>query len=1684
MSMKKKSEKHNQGEEALQISDELFRAIADYTVDWEMWISSDGELLWVNPTVERITGYSVTEVMSMGDLVTSFIVDEDHDKAKAGFHQAVKDGRVEDYEVRCRKKDGSIVCLSASWQMIKDKGGNSLGLRGSFRDISKRKQAEEVLRLSEEKYRRIMETANEGIWAMDRNHRTTFVNPRMAEMLGYEQAEIIGRQVEDFMFEEDLSAHQQRMLERHEGEPGIYHHRFRRRDGSEVWVEVSATALFDVNHEFDGSFAMFTDITRRKQAEESLRLNSVIFENLAEGVNLVRAEDGIILFANRRMEELLGYDAGELIGRDVATINAPTGMSPEEIREAIMRTLQQQGEWHGEIENICKDGKRIWCHADVSSFDHPGFGRVYISVHSDITAHKQGEEVLRESEERLRLAHKAANDVIWDWDIIHDAQQWNESGMVVFGWTEIVKSPQSATWWFERVHLEDRNRVNKSFFDVVGDPSRDRWEDEYRFLKADGEYAQVMDRGFVMRDEHGKAVRMIGAMLDITERKRAETALKDELNYRHILFEESPDGILIIDPETARFIEFNSAAHHQLGYTREEFAKLSIYDVEVMETPEMTRDRIASVIRDGKVDFETLQRTREGEIRDVSVTAQVINYQGNIVYQCIWRDITERKRVEEALRMSENRLAEINQLLSGILEHTTMMAVFLDGHFNFIWVNRAYAETCKQDLGFFTGKNHFDLYPNTENQQIFQQVVDTGKPFFVNAKPFEFPDQPERGITYWDWSLVPVKSENDEVSGLVFTLVEVTEKVQDQERLKESKANLQSWFNAVDESVFLCTRDGIVLTCNETFAARVGRSPVECIGYSAYDMIPPEVAVRRKAVMDKVLQTGSAIEFEDERQGRWLHHRISPVFGADGAVDRLAIYAQDVTERKKSEEALQRSTELLDSIRRAQSIFIEQGDTHAVFDELLQIIVKMTGSEFGFLDELRHDEKGTPYKLNLAISNISWDKESEALYEQLRSRNLEFRDLNNLAGLPATLGEPVITGDDRHDPRSGGLPSGHPPIHAFMGLPVRSGGEVIGVAGVANRPGGYDKEMAHFLEPYLTACAGIIESVRLRTREREAIEALRESESRVQKKLHSILSPDEDIGSLELADIIDVEKLQNLMDGFYHLTKVPNAIIDLKGNVLVATGWQDICTKFHRRHPETLNNCIECDTVLSEDVQPGTFKTYLCKNGLRDCVTPLMVGGQHVGNLFTGQFFFESDRPGEDFFREQAAKYGFDEAEYLEAFRKVPVWNEKTINAAFEYYATLASMITSLSHGNIVLARMLEERKRSEEDREKLQEQLNQAQKMEAVGRLAGGVAHDFNNQLGVIIGYCEMALDRVNPDDPLHEDLMEVLKAAQRSADTTRQLLAFARKQTARPRVLNLNDAVSGMTKMLGRLIGEDIKLSLNICENLPQVKIDPSQVDQILANLAINARDAISGTGIILIETANEVLDGRIDMTGLSDFAKGEYVRLSMRDSGCGMDQETLDHIFEPFFTTKKLGEGTGLGLATVYGIVRQNDGYIRAKSVPGMGTTFDIYLPPFRTEPAVEKPETRSSPILGNKQLILLVEDEESVLKLGKRILEELGYMVLTSRTPENAIRIVMEQPGRIDLLITDVVMPGMHGRELERRIRQIRPNLNCLYMSGYTADVIASRGMLDEGVPFIQKPFSIEALADKVHEILGL
>ncbi len=390
------------------------------------------------------------------------------------------------------------------------------------------------------------------------------------------------------------------------------------------------------------------------------------------------------------------------------------------------------------------------------------------------------------------------------------------------------------------------------------------------------------------------------------------------------------------------------------------------------------------------------------------------------------------------------------------------------------------------------------------------------------------------------------------------------------------------------------------------------------------------------------------------------------------------------------------------------------------------------------------------------------------------------------------------------------------------------------------------------------------------------------------------------------------------------------------------------------------------------------------------------------------------------------------------------------------------------------------ERKQAEEERRQLEAEFRQSHKMEAVGLLAGGVAHDFNNMLNVILGYADLGLSSTDSRDPLYEYLLEIRNAGKHSADLTRQLLAFSRKQTAEPRVINLNEVVAGQKNLLSRMIGEDVRVDFLPGPALWNTRVDPSQIDQILANLAANARDAMAGLGNVTIETRNAILDEAYCKSHV-DAAPGDYVMLSFSDTGEGIDTDQLQRIFEPFFTTKEKGKGTGLGLSTVYGIVKQNEGIIHAHSEPGVGSVFRIYFPRFQGEPDASTEEARVTSMEGT-ETILIVEDEKQVLSLANKILKRYGYEVLAASVPEDACLLAEKHEGRIQLLVTDVIMPGMNGKELQQRIEELKPGIKTLFMSGYTAEVITKRGMLEEGVDFLQKPFSVTSLVGKVRQVL--
>ncbi|MDD5656039.1 MAG: PocR ligand-binding domain-containing protein, partial [Elusimicrobia bacterium] len=643
----------------------------------------------------------------------------------------------------------------------------------------------------------------------------------------------------------------------------------------------------------------------------------------------------------------------------------------------------------------------------------------------------------------------------------------------------------------------------------------------------------------------------------------------------------------------------------------------------------------------------------------------------------------------------------------------------------------------------------------------------------------------------------------------------------------------------------------------------------------------------------------------------------------------------------------------------------------------------------------------------------------------------------------------------------------------------------------------------------VVSSVGMVQDV---TERKRAELALAESEQRVRRKLESLLSPQGNVGQLELADIIEFEHIQEMMDDFHKIAGIPMAVSDAKGKVLVGAGWQDICTKFHRSHPETSRNCIESDVRLSAGLAAGQFKLYKCKNGLWDAATPIMLGDKRVGSVFSGQFFFDDETPDRDFFTRQARRYGFPEKDYLAALDRVPRLSRSRVHTAMGFFLKLSRSISDLSWRNIQIAREASQRRLAEaklrqtkenleqtvaertkelaaanetlrqqiDEKARLIEQLQQTQKMEAVGLLAGGIAHDFNNVVATISGNNYFLLEGLPKGSPLHLYSREIARSADLAASLTRQLLAISRKQVVQPRVLDVNSVLISMSKMLGRLVGKNIRIEIKPHASLWPVKMDSGQLEQIVMNLSINARDAMPKGGALSLATANKLVRaGR--PAAFKDVKPGSYICLEVRDTGVGMDAATQARIFEPFFTTKQAGRGTGLGLAVVQRIVQQYQGHLSVESQPGKGTLFRILIPSAKGGAEAMLPGEAPGGGQSGHESVLVVEDNEAFARIITKTLEQKGYRVFCAGSAKRAAAHFRKSPADVDLLLTDIVMPGMDGTELARRLKAWSPGLRVIYMSGYPGDAM-DKVLGTSGAVLLEKPFSPDKLLEAVRRVL--
>lgn len=682
----------------------------------------------------------------------------------------------------------------------------------------------------------------------------------------------------------------------------------------------------------------------------------------------------------------------------------------------------------------------------------------------------------------------------------------------------------------------------------------------------------------------------------------------------------------------------------------------------------------------------------------------------------------------------------------------------------------------------------------------------------------------------------------------------------------------------------------------------------------------------------------------------------------------------------------------------------------------------------------------------------------------------------------------------------------------------------------------------------------------------------------------------------DFSELVNIDELQALCESFTTLTGAVTAILDLEGTVLTATGWQPICTRFHRINPETACRCRESDTFLAGQLAQGErYNVYKCKNGLVDVAVPIIIDDQHVANFFTGQFFFSP--PDRDFFIKQAEAFGFDRDAYLEALDQVPIFSEAYIESLMEFFTRLTRVIGEMGHARKQIESSMAELQSSKEalqksttmlntvldtvpqsifwkdkegrylgcnqvfasaaglkeptaivgktdydmpwpkaeadayradDREVLdtqkpklhiieplqtaegkrlwidtskapladetgepfgvlgvyhditekreaEERVRQMEKMNAVGQLAGGIAHDFNNQLAGILGYAEILEHRL--EDAAHRQFAtDIISATTRAADLTAQLLAFSRKGKHLSVSVDMHHLIDEVCSMLSRSIDKRIEIRQHFEATCPTVLGDPGQLQNMLLNLGLNARDAMAEGGALTFATSNHVYSEGIKE---EDLPAGSYLRIGVADSGTGMSPEIRRRIFEPFFTTKEVGQGTGLGLASVYGTIKSHEGSIRVYSEPGHGSEFTLHLPLSQQTAVVEQPV---SALERGQGRVLIVDDEPLLMNLGCDLLQELGYEVMACGDPAEALGIYQAEWQSIDLVLLDMIMPTMNGRELFLAMRAVNPQIKAVIASGFSIDGHAQE-VLDEGaLAFIAKPFRQAELSQTVARAL--
>ncbi|MEE9910621.1 MAG: PAS domain S-box protein [Deltaproteobacteria bacterium] len=1581
--------------EAKRLSEEKYRNILESMDETYLETDLKGNFLFFNDALCRVLGYSREELQNANYRL--IIPPGQASSIFTMFNEIYRTGQKKtfvNHEIITR--DGSTIFLEMSISLMRSPEGEPIGFSGISRDVTSKFKIEQAIKDRERRLRLITDNIRDIIWTMDFNLRWTYLSPSVLRITGFSPEEVMGIPLKAMMPPETYTLIEQTVaaeLSREARGPDpdeprttTFEMPLMRKNGTNLWVEISADFSRDENGKPLEIVGVTRDISERRKTEEALKESEVLYrkalETTSDGVSILQNDKYV--YVNPRFLKTLGIPENDPIGKSLDVM-----MHPDDAKlinyyhEKRLRGEPTPGKH--EVRVIKPDQTLLYL--EVTSVDIVYQGKpAVLNFMRDITQLKQAENTLRESEKRYRVMTENVNDIVWIINFDLQITYVSPSNIRLTGYApeEVLYKPLGGLVAPESLALAARILADELVRETGGqpvDPNRSI-SLQIQVYSRLGENLWLEVNATFNRDASGKPTEILAVGRNITQRRNMEKALAESERRYRMIVENMHDSISIVGLDL-QYIYQSPSEIRVTGYTPEEIMAIPIRDQLTQESYALAEEILA---RELELEFGDQPPDPD---RLITLELEAYHKNGGTIWEEInavferdesgkpisiiltSRDITARKNAERALAESERRYRVMAENINDII-----WTINLDLQITRVSpscervTGYTQEETCRTPLDQLLTPESFAAATRRLADEMALEA--TGQPFDPNrAITMEIGALHQTGRALWlEITGTFNRNSHGEITEILVVGRDITERKKAEQALAESEKLYRMIVENMQDVIWIMDFNLQYKYRSPSSMRITGYTADELMSRPVRDQITPESFARgEKILMEELALEQSGLPLNPHRartlelevyknDGGTAWIEVTATFNRDqnGQPFEILLAARDVTTRRKIEDALRESE------RRYRMIVENMQDVIGIMDFNFQFTY-VSSDNLKLTGYTKEEVKGVPIDKLLAPKSLSQiidifgeemerEKKRTAFHDPVM-RTIELELFHKAGGTTWAEVTATLTRDEYGKPK-----------------------EIMLVA-------------------------------RDITARREIQEALKESEQRYRMIVENM---QEVIWTSDLN-----MKTTYMSPSCFLLTGyTPDELMDLPLDRLLT--------------PESLT--VAVTTVMEE----------IAREASGEPVDP-----------------YRSRTMQQEIIGKQGGT----------------VWIEVT--------GTFIRDKQGKATGMLMAGRDITAGKKAEEEKDKLEAQLMQAQKMEIVGRLAGGVAHDFNNMLSVILGYVDLAKLRLAKQHPVLKDIAEIEKAAIRSRDITTQLLAFSRKQIIEPRIIDLNDLVAHTEKALVRLIGEDVNLQVKPGKNLWLIKFDPSQIEQILINLAVNARDAMSSGGRLIIETANIVLDDAYCEQHI-DFLPGHYVRLSFSDNGAGMDKETLQYIFEPFFTTKEIGKGTGLGLATVYGIVKQNNGFINVYSERRHGTTFTIYLPRASEERDIQDEPEDEQAFTGTGN-ILLVEDDAMVLQITRGILESIGYTVMTTQHPQDAIAHCQNPASRIDLVISDVVMPGMSGKELRKKMLEIRPDIKVIFMSGYTADIIAQHGILEEGVQFIQKPFTVKSLASKVAEVMA-